>query len=66
MAGPHHPNKQSNDATTHHSNDRLTGTLSEAIQDLPLLTNVYLEGNRLEGTLPQGLFHLKRLSYGAQ
>ena len=43
----------------------LEGTLSDDVQDLPLLTNVYLESNRLSGSLPAGLFHLKRLSYGA-
>lgn len=31
---------------------------------MPLLTNLYLESNQLEGTLPASLFHLKRLSYG--
>ena len=45
--------------------NRLAGTLAEDVQDLPLLTNVYLESNRLTGSLPSGLFHLKRLSYGA-
>jgi hypothetical protein len=42
----------------------LTGTISEDIQDLSLLTNIYLESNRMTGSLPAGLFHLKRLTYG--
>lgn len=43
--------------------NKLQGALSESIQDLALLTNIYLEANSLSGPLPDGLFHLKRLSY---